>query len=87
MHISLQVLDTRVHARVRCMVFGSRGGQVVLDPSDGVISCGENDVLVERDGVAWIIFFWMLHPEAVATILGPYWFTDCNDCNVFNIQS
>ena len=57
---------------------------MVLDPSDGVISCGENDVLVERDGVAWIIFFWMLHPEAVATILGPYWFTDCNDCNVFN---
>lgn len=25
-----EVLDTRVHARVRCMVFGSRGGQVVL---------------------------------------------------------
>ena len=25
-----EVLETRVHERVRCMVFGSRGGQVVL---------------------------------------------------------
>lgn len=28
----LQVLETRVHERVRCMVFGSRGGQVVGEP-------------------------------------------------------
>ena len=30
-HPVTEVLETRVHERVRCMVFGSRGGQVVRE--------------------------------------------------------